>query len=713
MSARWIGIGCAVLLFSGCWDIQLDFFGFATPGCAKTGAPAWETVRAAEDGECCLRSQQCRSTQSICNLPTESTFTPTAAIGTCLHTACVDDVDCAPGESCGVERVCRPSLCGAEAPCAGGQSCVDGRCLAPGSPARIASCALFIAHPIVTQSSTVALRPIALDAAGDLLPDIAFSIESADLSLVRVRSSSATGGGRTGATEVIAHPSARPDLACRAPIMSYGPLRPGTVRAIVVDSATLRPIPGALVHLDDGPPLEADAAGVVEAAESAPPAQVLAAAPGFDTVLLLEPAGLDLLLPLPARSSRTREVRGRIGGAYLAAMTSSTSLRMGVVGRNLEADLFDLSRTELFGPLVTSESPAHGRTVVDFGGAGTDFFGDRSADDSAVPGGVRCGGVPLPTGAIGCYLLGDARATWGLAGGSVVYEVANPPSLYGRLWMPVLEPRFPYGLVRSLAADPLRLRFGARYLVPPDARADLALDGHLDRHTILRAPLLSGPKCPPQLLAMGAAELPGRGLLPIGFNLANLVKSGSNCVYGGGLDPFGRFSDALPAGQLPLSTARLLEPHASVVLLSASTDGDSTLEVTHQVVVQRTAALGARLSFAAPNFLPIASATVRRSLGVLSFGQQRRGTVVRLSFERETERVLVYAPVRSREIRFANSSLPLLQNAARVEFSVGLLDAPYAALWAMDSAQSWDRASDTLQAFTEQVCAPGLPCALQ
>lgn len=505
--------------------------------------------------------------------------------GCCLP-RCVESADCPAASHCGDlgcwcdEGSCLGRVCASDAGCDQGLVCVAGACTLPPDPGQVAGCELSPIYDVVEEGQGFTFSIQALDADGlPLHLSQGFDFRSLDPSRVTVTSSGEVKGGATkGEAEIVATWGSG---SCKATILNVGAPEEGQLRVVVIDELTGLPVKGAMVQVDGGPiPVSAstDAAGTASFPLDALPPQprtLSAFHDDFAWITVIGTTSDNLLLPVRrlVPDDRAGGFKGRFGPASLF---DPENVQAGLAGTSLPGNPIDISLPILAGPsrktIVTigDEREVDIPSGIVLGLGNTWFKEDYQA--LGVPG--VCADRTL-TAAGRC----GTRSAWGVAGGVPLLDLPLDQITEGSLeagdLLAQLLPqfrRFRSAVVRDVGFD----------LAPtkddlPDPSRLTTVNLQATQRLALRPTLLL-PKLPAHagtgldgVVALGGAEVPGRGLVPLGLTAGVDAEAGQQ-PDGLVNDPEGNSN-----GQLPL---RLAPEHGGIegnpyVLLALAANFDA------------------------------------------------------------------------------------------------------------------------------------------
>lgn len=458
----------------------------------------------------------------------------------------LDECDSNPlGCQCDTGK-CAPSLCSRNSDC-GEQVCRDGKCVAPPSSAAAASCRVTPDVVIGRQGTPVRFDVAVSDAAGKpvvLREGITWAAAG----------SAVTGSGTgTSATFTLSAPAAATEAVevrvgnatCRASVTVLPvEVAVGQVRVVVTDELTGRPLSGGVVVAADAEGLvtgsgATDAGGVaLVPASGVVSLTAFHADYGYLTLAHYDTAAGSRDLALPLRRNPL-ESYGGVRGTFKNLPVSS-NIRLGLAGLSLPGLGIELASEQVIGPSET--------VSVNFGGLSRDLVLPAGAyvalptaavkSQYAAPGvagvcDVSLAGVIDPEQAIRSGACGT-RTAWALAGDVPPTEL--PPSLFGPTVdvSQVLAQSIP--LLRRFQSSVVR---DVQFQLEPTPGADTGAPDFRDtahytvvEHDFQQLPLgfqfaVRVPSLPRYrgtfldgAFVVGAAQVPGRGMVPLGLGLA-------------------------------------------------------------------------------------------------------------------------------------------------------------------------------------------------
>lgn len=513
----------------------------------------------------------------------------------CCLPRCEQASDCGESSHCGDlgcvcdEGICLGLVCSSDAGCAEGLRCVAGACVEPDPVDRITGCRIDPLYVVVKEGEGIRLSVQALAADGTTLAvEDGFSFQSGDPGRASVSPDGTVVGGATaGEVAIVASLGAG---SCSATVFNQGRKPDDVLRVTVVDELTGLPIPNAMVQVEteDVPfSLSTDGMGKVEfRLAGLPPAPwtVSAFQEDHSWLTVVEVSSEDLLLPLRrlVPVDRAGGFRGQFGPKSLF---DPENVQAGLAGTSIPGNPIDISLPILVGPSRRTTVTIGEERQVDIPsgivlGLGNTWFKEEyqalglpgACEDRGRSAAGRCG----------------VRSAWGVAGGVPLLDLPIDRITEGSLeagdllaqLLPQFK-RFRSAVVRDVSFDLAPTVDGL-----PNPEAMTRVDLQATQRLALR-PTLVVPELPTTgegrldgVIALGAADVPGRGLVPLGLTAGIDAEQGETPD---GLldDPEGRSN-----GQLPL---RLAPQHGGIeghpyVLLALAADfgalGDSDTECT-------------------------------------------------------------------------------------------------------------------------------------
>ncbi|XXF75011.1 carboxypeptidase regulatory-like domain-containing protein [Myxococcaceae bacterium GXIMD 01537] len=532
------------------------------------------------------------------------------------------------GCQCDVNR-CVASLCSADADCPKGALCRDGVCAAPPEALVVASCRVVPDVLIGHAGEAVRFEVLGRDAQGQPLVDPAGATWAA------LGAAVAGGGKGGGATFTLGEPGAEVEAVqarvggatCRARVTVLPAEVPaGQVLAVVTDELTGRPIPGAVVEVFSADGVhqgkaDTDAGGVARVAAQG---EVIVSA--FHTDFgYLTVAGYDTTtgtrrIALALR----RNPSDRYGGykGTFRGLPASTNLHAGLAGLSIPGLATDLTDAQLAGPsnpvrfsllgqAREAEVPAGLYATL-----GSDLIQTQVAAQG-VAGVCDAGlsGIDSPEAAIQAGACGT-RTAWALAGDVPISEL--PPALFGgspdltqvlAQSIPLLR-RFHSSVVRDVQ---FRLKPTPGIPVGAPDYGDVSdftpLDHDFQRMRLGFQFAVSVPALPryrgaylDTALVLGAANVPGQGLVPLGLGMAvNAAPADPNTDIQAGLPAPGLVSVRMAPTHHGLEGS----PYRLLVLADSNAAlSDSTAGAARSGLVERIP--GDRLTFDPRGTSPVA-----------------------------------------------------------------------------------------------------------
>ena len=252
----------------------------------------------------CTRNTDCLQS------PVQQACVAAACVPICAH-----DTDCGTGRVCD-DGLCAPAVCSSDLECAAGLVCLAGKCGTPVPAAAVASCELAPDGGVVHSGHTLQLALVVRGSDGGALGFKGARWSAVGDAVVDGRGR-VTGSVPVGAVGSATVTAAAGERQCKATLAVYPPAN-SSLRVVVSDARTRRPLPGALVLLDT------DSAGA--RATDSNGVAVFDAAPGAHNVhaferhhnytSLIQVRGRDLLLPLVSRDFRVTQEAGLVRSRF-------------------------------------------------------------------------------------------------------------------------------------------------------------------------------------------------------------------------------------------------------------------------------------------------------------------------------------------------------------------------------------------------------------
>lgn len=704
--------------------------GFSDPDC----------LGCAELGECCLSSGNC-PVATICNLPTDPLYEPSAETGICLKVTCDTDADCDGGKVCSLEKLCKTPVCQVDGDCTGGDLCIAGACAPPPDVADVATCEVVTKSGVIAEGESRSLAAIAKSAGGAVVPGVSFEWSSSDAAVVSVDGAVATGGQTDGAAILTASVQGA-STACdgEVALTNYAAVGADEMRVVTVIDGSGLPLEGATVVVMAGDEARAttDAAGVATFSGLTPPVEwVTVVKAGYEYVTVIEPGTDDVFLPVPAATRP--DTAGGFRGIIDISQTDRGDIQVGFAGPALPTNLLDFGLEALVGDLIPTEIEAPelsldltGPDAVELpGGLLASLGPNRFMADGSGP---RCQGVTVSSGQLGCFLARAPEgrtAGWALAGQLKLKDITPIIStvsdvLGGEGDLPigdVLVSVLP--LLRNLShAIVASLDITYHPTVDGEAdysryqRVDMTASQELGVLSVVDVPDLPGSAtdCADAAIILGGAILDGRGLVPLGVTagLDTLDENESaDCRVAGIAEAFGSGSADTQDGQMALSLAPLhggAEGSETFLLLVAADSeellGDDGLAAT--ALVQRTPnGIRPQQSIAGP-FLDLPAGEVDTAGARITLSSAVAGaTLNRYELQTSDATWLVYAPPGTPTVE-----LPMVTEvgdfAGSIEEAYILsmkMNGSFADAIRLGSGMTLDRLIETVDAFSVQQCS--------
>lgn len=678
-------------------------------------------------GDHCTFSINC-PVGAICNLPSENYYDPSRPAETCLQVACTRNEDCASGKVCDPSGICLPPVCGDDQECAAGQRCLGGSCQVEPT---FDDCRVVPRAVALAPGSTVPVEVIGYvqgQAVGQVGPSITVSAPAgvANVQGGRVQANASAGS-------FLAQASIG-NLACtgQVELHNYGPRAPGATRVVVVEERYGAPIVGADVAIDFGTGRvegTTDAQGAFAVSEASLVEAVSVTAEGHASVSVLEPGGNDLVIVLPP--FHPTRAGGFWGGVETSALRS-LDLRMGWAGAAFPVRLHDFGYDGLLTAGVPTEvnAPELGLSgeVIDLPESQLLSLGNRSLTEAD----TRCFGPGRP-GELRCFLSqaeGPFGAMWSHISHLRLAEVTgvvNELGLFGILLpsggrlghalVPYLEHPAQLPLVSPGPGPDCSDPAQAEACAPDYANFDpLTLQlADVPRHnTVVDLPWLSNT-CDREVVVLAVVELPGRGLVPLGYTSARQDPNNA-CALRVPLAPFGT---NLGPTQVPISIAARHQgaeghPIHLVVIALPPTNG-GVPDGTTQMVVVHDVPMDPQLS-ATTEPMPLPEVVVERGPQRYTLDPSVTADLLVLELEGQGQRRYVYSPATT-GVRF---DVPVLAgalelpDAAAVRISAVDLGASYSTLFELGSGRTAESLEGVLDGATTVPCEVGAArCQLQ
>ncbi len=739
------------------------------PTCGgATGAPC-------ADGEGCVATDDCLP-DSICNTPDHPLHDPAQRAGVCIQVLCRGDADCASGQVCTAERVCRARTCQAESDCPAGELCSAGVCAAPPPVDR---CDVIGRPVFVREGTRVALEARVRDASGRVIGGAPLTWSSSAPARAGVEGGEVVGGREAGVADVTAVVTATL-RACTGSVRveNVAPSQPGEVRVRVVDAHAGGPIDDARVVVFAGGvqhESRTDATGLSLIAGVADPlTSVTVLASEREYVSVLAPGTRDLLVPLE-RAPDPSQVGGFRGSVALPA-TALGQLGIGAVGPALPGDLSRFSLAAFTGQNVPTliDAPQLGiQETADLPGNMMLSLGNQRFTVDVMGSDLRCQGSNPPADDLGCYVVAAPEGPglgWAIARRAPLAEVS---SIAGRLAsamgasdsptaaMLALLPLFragshgvaadltttaaprvdaATGQPSALCSSPATRMSDAR--CRPDYAAfsevRIAAEAAFTAHAAVSLPRL--PRGPAGHHASGAlvfaaAATGRRGLVPLGLGGGADVAAMGEAADGvvAGVDaPFGPHSEALPDGVVPLSVA---PPHSGLegsplalvaVAFDEARSPDDNVGRRFSGLVEPIVRVAPALGFGGREFLGYATGVLDRDRAELRDAAAPAGSVLRIEIVRGRRAWRIYTATPSAVVELPGvleARIDLLSGAGTPDVTLHALrlrapaggGSAYGELFTMGSGANLDRIGAVTEAFSMQVCDADAraPCRIE
>lgn len=539
---------CAVLLCASVWS-----------GCVDSPVPPEPPEPTPVEPGSCQVDQDC---------PDPGLFFCDTATSRCLA-ACRTQEDCTATKR-GVYRIescdsnplgcrcdasrCVVALCSADAECAtAGQVCRNGQCAAAPAESAATTCRVTPDFLVGRAGTTARFSVLAQDAAGQPVVVPSGATWTAVDGAVKgggsgVESSFELGAATVGAVEAVRARVGNATCSARVVVLGAG-VEPGQMRTVVTDELTGRPILGAVVVAADvtgtvTASVETDASGVatLAALTSAGSVSVFHADFGYLTVAHEGSSG-PTELSLPLRRNPTERYGGYKGTFH--NMSTSQDMHAGLAGLSSPDAVTDMSASLLVGPTrrVSFTSGGQAREATLPAGAyvvvpGTTLNAtDVSAQGLAGVCDAALAGVSSPEAAMAVGACGT-RTAWALGGDIPLNVLSSSVLTGGTLDMgQLLAQTIP--LLRTFSSSVVR-DVGFRLEETPGAGTgapdyrdqthftgmdhDFAKERSmpLGFQFAVRVPALPRYRGAwmDSAAVLGAARVPGRGVVPLGLGMA-------------------------------------------------------------------------------------------------------------------------------------------------------------------------------------------------
>lgn len=723
------------------------------------------------DGDCCKFSINC-APGSICNDPADPLFVSDSEVGICIKVICDSNADCDAPKTCNREKICEAPVCQNASDCGAGKCCRAGMCSAECDQGPLASsCEVLSQGSAIKQGDTVTLNAVAKNANGAALSNVGFDWTSDNTGAAAVAGNVATGGATSGTANVTAKVSGRADLTCtgQTTLKNFADVAGGTAR-VVFFSDKGEPISGATVYLTDSATTSTgmtDADGSVTfAGVNGAVAQATAIKAGWQYVSVVQPGTNDILLNATKKVDITKA--GGFRGSVDISATKRADIKIGIAGPSLPANVLDLQLESLIGDFIDTriDAPDLGLNdeVVGLPGGIMFALGSQTFTDDSDSGNLRCQGDAPGATEIGCYVSrgpDGPSAAWVLAGQlklSAISPIAG--QLSGALGgggddlpigdiltavLPLLR-NLNHGInaginITSFAKvnapnqtgnctdenladyeDKCIGDFSKYQAIDLAASAELAILSAVQVPTLPRLPDGSFSQA---AIILGGAQVPGRGLVPLGLSAGLDVENDEPAdgkVFGAE-EPFGANSDPLDDGFVPLAMAT---PHSGIegsqlLLVAIALDPDSIAGsggIQLSTIINRVDRVGDQSSISG-TFLTFPTGTFDVGAGSFTPADTVSGAgMMRMLLERDGQEWLVYAPHGSAAVSLPNVAAArsqVLGNGIEVLLQVVNTSATYAELFTFGSGKTIDKLVDITQSFVIQACSTdaAAPCKIQ
>lgn len=331
---------------------------------------------------------------------------------------CSKNADCAAGKIC-EDGTCNPPGCGGDSDCSGGQLCLSGICGSPTQASGVGSCFITPNPAVVHAGAKLQLTAVVKDLAGAVVPfkGVTWAATGGAIDTAGIL----TGGSAAGTTTVTATAGTK---TCTASITTFAAATE-SMRVVVTDSQTKKPIQGAFVVIGSDPTggvggafkKTTDATGVASFANVAAGARdVHVFAAHFNYASYLGTTNTDVLVSLPPSVPLAQRsgYEGNITTDDFAKLNEKDQIvHLAFFGSGVTNSILDFSVDTLVGP---------SRHVV------VKLAGDHPVD---LPSGLVIGVADdlFLTGKYKMYSEKGKRVLWGLGGNidiAAVLAAAGP-----------------------------------------------------------------------------------------------------------------------------------------------------------------------------------------------------------------------------------------------------------------------------------------------
>ena len=516
-------------------------------------------------------------------------------------------------------------------------------------------------------------------------------------------------------------------------LYNYGPLAAGSSRVVVVAERDGAPIPGAEVSIgfangeDNG---TTDARGRFLANNGAGIDWVNVSAPGRVAVTVMAPAGNDVVVVLPPFTPG--ETAGYRGSLDLASVPRA-DLRLGNAAAAFAVNLADFGYRALVTPGIptTVDAPELGinNETIDLPESLMMGLGARQFTGDA----LRCQGATPGRDQIGCYqarVSGPFGAFYGIGSQLRLADVTAIAAEGGFFqFLLIGGGRLGHALI-PYQEHPTSLPFmgsspNVDCSAPPqlpscrpgyEGFTDLSLiAANVPRiEALVSIPNLSST-CDRQVAVMALVELPGRGLVPLGYT-SGYQQPSSGCEL---FVPLGPRNPSPSPSTMPISIAAPHQGaeghpiHLVAIILPpqgppGTFDGSLQMLAVHDVVPATALTLSGLT-------LAQADLTVERGPQRLTLDTPTLADVITLQLDAPGQRRLIYAPA-----TLGRTDLPVvagtleLPEADEVQVSISKVSSGYGPLFQLGSGRTMEQLEGLLDAAATTPCrSTGSSCVIQ
>ncbi|NOZ85432.1 MAG: hypothetical protein GXP49_04050, partial [Deltaproteobacteria bacterium] len=264
------------------------------------------------------------------------------------NTDCKDlgsDYECRNG-------VCQIALCGGNDECPGGQICSGGKCVDAPQCNVVTAVRITTAAGAVTEGKTKAFSAQALNKNGAVLPGFLFKWSSSDTDVASIDEETgvATGGNKSGTTDIVAKLACNDTVASDAVVLTnYSAVASADTRVLLFDSATGAPIEGATVKADDQEQVTDATGAALFTGLNASTVSVFKQ--GYPYLTAMNVTKNDLVFytkPFPDPN----KAGGVKGDFDFSKFITKSEIEIGMAGLSIAGDLTNLDFTSLIGEMI-------------------------------------------------------------------------------------------------------------------------------------------------------------------------------------------------------------------------------------------------------------------------------------------------------------------------------------------------------------------------